>query len=893
MNLPPWCVSTERVLASHEVDPARGLSKEEVQARRARFGTNELRSTKRRSAILILADQVSNIVVLLLATAAVVAALLGEPAEALAIAIVIALNAGIGFITELRAVRSMEALRRLARVSTVVRRDGAICRAPAEDLVPGDIVLREGGDVVTADVRLIESSKLEVDESTLTGESTPVAKQTDVLPQATAVMDRTNMLFKGTAVTTGSAVAVVVGTGHDTELGKISRLVAEAESMVTPLEKRLDALGRRLVWLVLVLGVFIAVGGILAGRETWLAIEVAIALAVAAIPEGLPVVATIALARGMWRMARRNALISRLSAVETLGATSVILTDKTGTLTENRMTLATLLTAQGTVTIAGTGLSVRGEFRAGDAVLDADHDELVDELLTVGALCNNASIQITPGGEVVAVGDPTEIALLVGAAKRGLTRQALLGATPEVKEVAFDTDTRAMATFHEAPDGLLVAVKGSPEAILEACAMVRSSAGALPLSDDDRVHWLAKVDGLAAQGLRTLAIATKLVRGTEADPYRELTLLGIAGILDPPRDGVAEAIERCRSAGIKVVMITGDHAETARNIAARLGLVDAVEVAGQVIDARTLSSDSIKERPQALLSSATVIARATPEQKLALIALYQHQGNVVAMTGDGVNDAPALKQADIGVAMGLRGTQVAKEASAMVLQDDNFATIVEAVAQGRTIYGNIRKFVVYLMSCNMSEILIVSLATLAGAPLPLLPLQILFLNLVTDIFPALALGVGEGSAVEMARGPRPADEPLLARRHWEEILVYGIVISLAVLGTMATAILIFEFDTQRAVSVSFCTLALAQLWHVFNMRDRGAAWVRNEVTTNPWVWAAVGLCVLLVILAVYVPGMSRALELADPGTTGWLLVGAGSAVPVLAGPLVKSLTSRP
>jgi Ca2+-transporting ATPase len=508
---------------------------------------------------------------------------------------------------------------------------------------------------------------------------------------------------------------------------------------------------------------------------------------------------------------------------------------------------------------------------------------LIDDLLEAVVLCSNASLDPGQSGQVKAVGDPTETALLIAAAKRGILSDALQQAMPELREEPFDSESKAMATFNQAQGCVLVSVKGAPEAVLPRCIAIRTAHGDLPIDDDRRRDLLRRAVALGERGLRTLAVATRVEYDKDADPYRDLVFLGIVGLVDPPRPGVKDAIARCLEAGVQVVMVTGDHAATAENIAIGLGLIESRPAAGVVRDATTLPNHEE-------LLRARVIARATPQQKLDLIGLHQDQGMVVAMTGDGVNDAPALKKADIGIAMGIRGTAVAREAAAMVLQDDDFSTIVEAIAQGRVIYDNIRKFVVYLFSCNISEILIVSLATIAGAPLPLLPLQILFLNLVTDVFPALALGVGQGSPAVMTRKPRPANERLLTGRHWSLIVAYGALMSASVLGAMAISVYALGFDNSRAVTVSFCTLALGQLWHVFNMRDRGKDWVRNEITANAWVWGAIALCLALVLIAVYAPGINTLLNLTHPGPVGWSLIVVMSLLPVLFAPIPRKIS---
>ncbi|MDH5309642.1 MAG: HAD-IC family P-type ATPase, partial [Gammaproteobacteria bacterium] len=559
----------------------------------------------------------------------------------------------------------------------------------------------------------------------------------------------------------------------------------------------------------------------------------------------------------------------------------------TGTLTENRMQVVALRLADVELDAAATGAALP-QSRSSENAQQAR----IAELLRVGVLCSNASIDVDQQGRLHSTGDPTEVALLEAALGKAVVQAALQERYPEIAEHSFDPDLKLMATLHRRPEGdLLVAVKGAPEAVIDRCSAERSPAGDVPLDHAGRARWLGYAESFGARGLRTLALATRVARDAGANPYEKLVLLGIVGLEDPPRSGVREALERCREAGITVVMVTGDHAATARNVGREVGLVGpdtAPDAFASGIEAERLLDAGESER----LRSLRVLARVSPEQKLRLIDFYQREGAIVAMTGDGVNDAPALKKADIGVAMGLRGTAVAREAAAMVLQDDEFGTIVEAVAQGRTIFGNIRKFVVYLLSCNISEVLVVSLATLAGAPLPLMPLQILFLNLVTDVFPALALGVGEGSDAQMTRRPRPADEAVLTRRHWIRIALHGLVISGSVLAAMAMAILYLGFDTQRAVTVSFCTLALAQLWHVFNMRDDMASPVRNEITRNGWVWAALVLCLALVLGSIYTPLPAALLRLSDPGPEGWVLVLAMSALPLVAGPFVRVFARR-
>ena len=882
-----WATPEDHVLESLRVDADQGLTESEIKTRRRTFGPNRLRQAQKRNAWQILLEQFKSLLVILLAAAAVVSLIFGETVDSIAIFAVILINASIGFFTELRAVRSMEALRKLSRVEAKVRRNGKTEMVSAEKLVPGDIVILQGGDVVTADIRLLQTSKLQADESALTGESVPVGKSTEKVPEDRVLAERSCMAYKGTAITRGAGEGVVVATGMQTELGHISSLVEEAQDEITPLEKRLDKLGQRLVWGTLAIAGLVAMSGILIGKDPLLIIETAIALAVATVPEGLPIVATIALARGMWRMSQRNALVRQLSAVETLGSTTVILTDKTGTLTENEMSVVELELASGEVEITHDESEGMPIFQKNGNQLDPSNDPVLITALEIGLLCNNASLSTKSKEEEAGIGDPSEVALLSTAEKAGLNRDEILSEKPEVREVAFDPEIKMMATFHQLNSHYQVAVKGAPEAVIASCRSVETPEGEQQLKQENRQKWEKRMDAMAQEGLRVMALATREVVDQELDPYENLTLLGLVGLLDPPRKDVKEAISACKRAGVRVVMVTGDQALTAQKIAQSVELVEDSQpgtVHGQDLVTPEVGEE---EHVQQLLQN-PIFARVEPKQKLDLVTTYQEAGEVVAMTGDGVNDAPALKKADIGIAMGMRGTQVAREAADMVLKDDAFSTIVAAIEGGRAIFNNIRKFVLYLLSCNVSEILVVSLASLANAPLPIRPLQILYLNLVTDVFPALALGVGEGDQGLMERPPRDPKEPLLLRHHWWAIGGYSILITASVLGAFAIALLWFEMNTQRAVTISFLTLASCQLWHVFNMRSTKASFLRNEVTRNRFVWGALALCTILLLAAIYLPGLSDLLATIDPQPVGWLLVLGMSLFPWAVGQILKT-----
>ncbi|WP_280140329.1 cation-translocating P-type ATPase [Jannaschia faecimaris] len=851
-------------------DPKAGLDKKDVRKRLEVYGPNRLRRQKKKGALTILLHQLSSIIVWLLAAAALMSFVLGDFAEGVAIAFVLILNSAIGFFTELKAARSMEALMRIAEVRTRVRRGGQVCIVDAHELVPGDLVVLEAGDMVTADLRLSEASNLQADESVLTGESAPVAKRIEPVNRDAILGDRFSMAFKGTAITQGAGEGIVTATGINTELGRISDLAQSAEGEVAPLERRLDRLGHRLVWLTLTLAVLTIGAGILRGHDVAIMVQTGVALAVAAVPEGLPVVATLSLARGMWRMSRRNALITRLSSVETLGATTVILTDKTGTLTENRMTVVRYLLANGDV-----------EVEARDEAQWSEPNSPMGWALRIGALCNNA--ELGDGFDEGQTGDPMEIALLSVADAMGTSRQDTVRDNPEIKQYAFDADIKMMATVHGANSGHLFAVKGAPEMVIDVCTHVMGPEGPQDMTRDARQQWIDRNAEAARDGLRLLALAVKEDASKDAEPYEDLTLVGLVGLLDPVREDVPEAMKACLAAGVRVVMLTGDHADTAKTIARKAGLGDGEMTVVESGEIAELDPETISDDDRVRILKADVFARVSPEAKLTLVSLFQAAGHIVAMTGDGVNDAPALKKADIGIAMGQRGTQVAQEAADMVLQDDAFATIIAAMRQGRVIFDNIRKFVLYLMSCNVSEVLVVGLAVGAGLPTPLLPLQILFLNLVTDIFPAFALGLGKGDENVMTKPPRNPAEAIINRRRWVLIGVLGAFITIATLGAFACALFWLGLETGQAVTVAFLTLALAQLWNVFNVRDPDSGMLRNEVTRNGYVWGAIAFCLGLIGLALWIPQLADLLGLPSPGGAGLLLAGGASLLPLPLG----------
>ena len=863
----PHGSSATEVLAALNASLTTGLSDHEAEQRFSTYGANAIVSRQKAGLISVLVHQFQSLVVGLLAVAAAVAFYFREWEEGGAIVGVLILNAVIGFVTEIKAVRSIEAIRALGSRSARVLRGGNTRLIPAERLVPGDLVLLDAGDVISADLRVVDAADLDADESTLTGELVRVSKSAAAVEAAARVADRTSMLFKGTSITRGSGTGVVVATGMDTELGHISRLVAEAAPETSPLEKKLALLSGQLVWLTLALTALIGGIGLLQGKDAFLMVEAAIALAVAAIPEGLPIVATLALARGMWRMARKNALVERLSAVETLGATTVILTDKTGTLTENRMTVRSIWLSSGELRLEKAGF----ELADGSAPVRPDAMVELECLLRIAVLCNNATLGHVPDDDS---GDAMELALLRAGRLAGLDRAQLLSRSAKVRERAFDTVRNMMATVHRHDGGYLFAIKGAPESVIASAT----------LDETARDAWHARVAELGAKGLRVLAFASRTQPCPDDPAFEDLTFLGLVGLEDPPRADVPDAIAACHAAGIRVIMITGDHSVTAQSIAKLVGLGGE---APRVVEGRELTSLDGKVSGQYLQTE--IFARVSPAEKLNLVRAYQAAGEIVAVTGDGVNDAPALRQADIGVAMGLRGTDVAREAAAMILLDDAFPTIVEAIRNGRVIFGNIRRFVTYLLSCNLGEVLIVGIAMVSGLPLPLLPLQILFLNLVTDVFPAFALAMGEGERDILKRPPRNPKEPILGRSQWLAIVLYGLALTAATFGALALARFGLGLDEKATVTVTFLTLAFSQLWQVFNMRHQTSRAIHNEISRNPWIWAALALCSSFLLGAAYVPGLAALLHMVAPDIGMWGIILSMSMMPLLVGPIVRRL----
>jgi Ca2+-transporting ATPase len=871
---------TQAVLAHLETGKG-GLSSESAAERLRRYGPNRLETRPPRSAWAILIAQFRSVVVLLLAAAALVAFLFGDTVEAVAIVAVLLVNAGIGFPIELRARRAMEVLLRHEVPEATVIRNGVASRVPAANLVPGDVIEVVEGEAVAADARLVEGAGVRTTEAALTGESLPVDKAPEARCDAdTPLPERANMIYAGTSVAVGTARGVVVATAMNTELGRIGRLLAGVPDDETPLERRLDALGTRLVWVTILVATLLTAIGVIRGYETLLMLETGIALAIAAVPEGLPVVATIALAIGLRRMARRKASVRRLASVEALGGTTVVCTDKTGTLTAGEMTVVSVVTAEAEIRVTGSGYDPEGDFERDGTRVDPAELPGLDALLRAAAFTTRAVVE---AGRVVR-GDPTDAALVVLARKAGIDPDELVARHPRAVDVPFTSETRMSASLH-AVDGATTAwIKGAPGALLDRSTSVWGDDGPEPLDETRRAALEERNVELAAQGLRVIALAMipevdpRGVAGAD-DLTRMATFLGFVGILDPPAEGVRETIAALRTAGIRVVMITGDQGSTAAAVARDLGLD-----VGEPIDGRALGKLDDAALHAALRSTA-IFSRTSPADKLRIVEALRESGEIVAVLGDGVNDAAALKRADVGVAMGIRGTDVAKEVADLVLRDDRFRTIGAAVEEGRVIFDNIRKFVFYLFSCNVAEVLVVAGGSLAGAPLPLLPLQILWLNLVTDTFPALALAVEPGEPDVMQRPPRRPDATILSKSFVGALLFYSGLITAVTLGAFAWALRTGPVD--RAVTMAFATLALAQLFHLGTARARDSVLKPSRAFANRWALGAVGLVVLLQAAALYWSPLATLL-----GTVPLSIVDAGVAlglavVPAAAGQLAR------
>jgi P-type Ca2+ transporter type 2C len=868
-------VEAEEAVRSLESNRANGLTSQQVAERLQRYGTNELVETGGRSSFDILIDQFKNIMLLMLIAVAIISAGLdihagmssGQfvfPKDAVAIFAVVLLNGILGYVQESGAEKALAALKTLASSKVRLLRDGNPLEIDAKELVPGDIILLEAGVKVPADGRILEESNLQVREAALTGEAHAAEKEAPILlPEDAPLGDRINLVFSGTEVVQGRATVLITGTGMQTELGKIASALQSVETDPTPLQKRMTQLGNALVTGSLILVALVIVGGTIYDRSLFAQlVEVSLSMAVAVVPEGLPAVITVTLALGTQRMVKRNALIRKLFAVETLGSVTTICSDKTGTLTQNKMVVQAVNTLNDTLRVRGEGYSPEGEFQAAEgSVVSGDRPEL-RSLMMACVLCNDSVLQ-KEQGEWTILGDPTEGALLAVAGKAGLLRDEQAYKFPRVAEFPFSSERKRMSVIvqdrESGPSSWQMFTKGSPELTLERCTHVQSVHQTQALTPEIHQRILEENNRLASQGLRVLGFAQKTLNELPSESSEDrseqgLTWLGLVGMLDAPRPEVRTAVAKCRDAGIRPVMITGDHQLTAQAIAQDLGIAH--------VGDRCLTGQQLQVMSKADLESSVadvnVYARVSPEHKLRIVQALQHQGHVVAMTGDGVNDAPALKQSDIGVAMGITGTDVSKEASDMVLLDDNFATIVSAVEEGRVVYSNIRRFIRYILGSNIGEVITIAAAPLLGlGGVPLSPLQILWMNLVTDGLPALALAVEPGRAIVMQQPPKDPNENIFARGLGLYMIRIGLVLAIVSIGLMVWA---YDYtpkhtegglDPDRWKTMVFTTLCLAQMGHALAIRSSSKLFMQLNPFSNPYLLGSVVVTSILQLVLIY------------------------------------------
>jgi Ca2+-transporting ATPase len=894
-------MAPEQVLEALETGPA-GLDRDAAQARLERYGANELAAGKKISVWSILLRQFTNLLIVILLAATVISFFLGESLDAYVILAIVLACVGLGFFQEYRAEQAAAALQKLAAPVATVVRDGKEQSIPAPEVVPGDVLVLHTGDRVAADGRLLEVINLKADEALLTGESTAASKNmAPVAAPDLAMADRKCMVFGGTVIIYGRGRAVVTATGMDTEFGKIARMLADVTADKTPLEARMATIGRVLSVICLAVAVCASLLGVLRGH-TWLEMLIwGISLAVAAVPESLPAVVTGALAIGTTRMARKNAIVKRLPAVETMGCTTVICTDKTGTLTKNEMTVRRLFQDGEMVDVSGTGYDPSGSFEIGGAAVSLGDHPVLAEMARIALLCNDAVLIETDGNWTVR-GDPTEGALLVLGRKAGLDPEALSREFLRVAEIPFSSDVKRMSTFHQEPGGVLMYVKGAPEGLLLRAPMMLTAHGERSMSAEDREAVQKQASEMAREALRVLGLAYRRLpavpdlESDAADP--ELVWVGLVGMIDPPRPEARQAVDQCRQAGIRVIMITGDHPVTASAVAREVGLIPPGTKSHAVITGPELNQMSDTELKQAL-REARVFARVAPEHKLRLVDILKEQGEVVAMTGDGVNDAPALKRADIGVAMGITGTEVTKETAAMILADDNFATLVAAVEEGRAIFDNIKKYLVFLLSCNLAEILVLTGAFFLGLPLPLIALQILWVNLTTDGLPALALGVDPKAPDIMSRPPRPQAEGVFSPT------VTALLVTIAL---YLTAILIPMFGyyyywnpwglsdpemvLTEARTMVFITLVLMQLVNAFNCRSDYLSLFKVGVFGNRFLILAVVVSLGMMVMVIEWDPLSRLFYTTPLRWQDWLVAAGLSLTLVPVVELTKWIVRR-
>lgn len=886
-------MKTQEIEKALHTNSYTGLSDDEVKNRQRKYGFNELQEGEKQSLILLFFAQFKDFMVLVLLVATLISGLLGEYVDAIAIIAIVFLNGILGFFQERKAEKSLDALKEMSAPQVHVLRNNQWTKIPSKEVVVGDILKFTSGDRIGADLRIIESSSLEIEESALTGESQPVAKISEPLMfEADGIGDEENKAFMGTMVTRGSGIGIVISTGMDTAMGQIAHLLQSAETITTPLQRRLEQLGKILIVTALILTVIVVITGILQGNDLYTMFLAGVSLAVAAIPEGLPAIVTVALSLGVQRMIKKKAIVRKLPAVETLGCASVICSDKTGTMTQNKMTVTKLWSGGKTWDVTGTGYVPRGEFFAGEQAVTLRTEKTLMQLLTFGMLCNNANL-IEKGDQFILDGDPTEGAMFVAALKAGLTIEHLYERFTIVKEFPFDSNRKMMSVIVKDDTGKhFVVTKGAPDVLFSRCESILWEGKTAPFNKEYQSLVNREMDGLASLALRMIAVGYKpLSAGNvllhEDEAEKNLIFVGLQGMIDPPRPEAKQAIKECHEAGIKTVMITGDHVTTAKAIAFQLGILKGKD---KVLEGKQLNDMTFEELEE-VVENVAVFARVSPEHKLKIVKALQNKGHIVAMTGDGVNDAPAIKTADIGIAMGITGTDVAKEASSLILVDDNFATIKSAIKEGRNIYENIRKFIRYLLASNVGEILVMFFAMLFGLPLPMIPIQILFVNLVTDGLPAMALGLDEAEDDVMKQKPRNPNEGVFARGLGWKIISRGVLIGIT---TLIAFYIVYQANPDNlayAQTVAFATLVLTQLILVFDCRSEKSIFSRNPFG-NKYLVGAVLSSLLPMLAVIYYEPLQLIFHTVSITARDWLLIIGMASIPtfLLAGSFLARKT---
>ncbi len=859
----------------------KGLSSREIPLKKRLFGDNVIEETAKFSPALVLCSQFKDFITFVLIAATAVSAYLGEIVDAAAISLIIIMNAVLGFIQEYRTEKSLQALKRLSAPTAKVLRDGEVKIIPSKDVVPGDIAILESGDRIPADGELIDCINLSIDESILTGESIPVEKVAEFNQDEQQDIYRKNLVFMGTLVVSGRGKMLVTAIGMDTQMGKIAGMLDKVEDEQTPLQKRLDLLGKQLVVLCLGICAIVALLGIYRGEKTYEMFLFGVSLAVAAIPEGLPAIVTVVLAIGVQRMIRKNAVIRRLPAVETLGCATVICSDKTGTLTENRMSVRKIYINAKTIVVTGTGYKPEGDFITADGGNMRSLPAEIIKLMEIGVSCNNAGIVREKEGFLSLVsgsrgykilGDPTEAAILIAGLKANVQKEIVDRRFQRIKELPFDSDRKRMSVVVKSQKGeIYLFTKGAPDVVLSLCSQIEQNGMTRQLYAKDEKDILTANEDFGREALRVLAFAYKRISIgdlEQSDLEHDLTFLGMMGMIDPPRPEAIEAVKKCFSSGIRPIMITGDHKATAWAVAKELHMITNQNriITGEELDAM---SESELNR---CIDEVAVYARVTPRHKLKIVRALKRQGHVVAMTGDGVNDAPAVKEADIGIAMGITGSDVTKEASCMILMDDNFASIVAAVEEGRIIYDNIKKFIRYLLSCNVGEVFTMVLTSALGLPLPLLPIQVLWMNLVTDGLPAMALGMDPPEKDVMMRKPRKKNESIFSEGLWGKIAYRGLFISISTVIVFILTNIYTSGDLTASRTASFSTLVISQLIFVFECRtDKHKIWEQNPFL-NIYLTLSVIASATMLLMVIYVPVLQPVFHTTPPDGCIWMLI---------------------